>query len=514
MPEPSFDLLTQPWLFARPLGAGAEVKQLGLHDVLAHAHELADVEVPLPPATSGLWRVLALLTARVTGLDTADDLDEWLDRRAEVLGRGYLPERDIDAYFADHAGRFDLFDPDHPWMQDPRLREQCPKSAGVNKLVWGRPAGNNAVWLGHHVDADPAPVTSAEAAWSLLAWLYYGASGRCASRVVGETNEANATAGPLRRVVSFHPAGPDLFHSLVLNIPYPGDEVEDVPAPWETRELPDPLGLPPSGEGLAGRLVCRYRHALLLRPSADGGEVTDAWITWAWRQPGPEVRDPYVIYDTSRSGAIYARYAEAERAVWRDLDALLLKSSADGATRRPEILDWCGPNAGLPSEVRERLSLRAFGFDQDGQTRDKQWFSTTTPPVLRWLADEDAGAAPESTLRITTARDAAERSGRALRAVLINGWQATTGVAEGAGPWLRRGLTRYWQRAEREFWKIAFDETRTAPGNTFIHTAVEAFDHVTESYARRPRAAEALEKVRRGLYSGWVRPTPPPEEPQ
>lgn len=514
MSEPSFDLVNRPWLFARPLGAGSEVEQLGLHDVLTRAHELTDVEVPLPPATSGLWRVLAMLTARVTGLDTAEDLDEWLERRVEVLSRGCLPETDVGTYFASYAGRFDLFSPDRPWMQDPRLRDQCPKSAGVNKLVWGRPAGNNPVWLGHHVDADPVPVTSAEAAWSLLAWLYYGASGRCASRTVADTNEANVTAGPLRRVVSFHPVGPDLFHSLVLNIPYPGDDTEETPAPWETHELPDPLGLPPSGEGLAGSLVSRYRHALLLQPSDDGSEVTDAWITWAWRQPGPEVRDPYVIHDTSQAGAIYARHAEAERAVWRDLDSLLFRYSSDGSTQRPEILDWCGPNVDLSSEVRENLSLRAFGFDQDGQTRDKQWFAATTPPVLRWLTDENSGAAPESTLRVTTARDAAERSGRALRAVLINGWQATTGVSEGTGPWLQRGLTRYWQRAEQEFWNIAFDENRTGPGNTFIHTAVEVFDHITDPYARRPRAAEALEKARRGLYSGWVTPAPPPEEQQ
>lgn len=514
MPPPTYDLSIHPWLFARPLGAGAETKRMGLRDLLLHAPELADVEVPLPPATSGLWRVLAMLAARVTGLDVAEDLDEWLERRVDVLDRGCFREEDIDAYFAAHPGRFDLYDPSRPWMQDPRLREQCPKRSGVNKLVWGRPAGNNPVWLGHHIDSDPAPVTSAEAAWSLLAWLYYGPSGRCSSRTVEETSEANVTAGPLRRVVSFHPAGANLFQSLVLNIPFPGEDTEDTPAPWETTELPDPLGLPPSGEGLAGVLVSRYRHAVLLEPGPDGSEATDAWITWAWRHQGAHVRDPYLIYDTSKAGTVYARHADAARDVWRDLDALLLRSSSHGGTRRPEILDWCGPSSGLPPEVREKLSLRAFGFDQDGQTRDKQWFAATTPPVLQWLTDEDADGAPGSTLRITASRDAAERSGRALRTVLAKGWQAAVGTAEGEGPWLRRGLTRYWQRAEQEFWDIVFDAARPGPGNTFIHTAVEAFDHVTDSHARRPRTAEALEKVRRGLYSGWVAPVPGSEEPE
>src|SRR5699024_3062118 len=95
----TYCLATRPWLLARPLRAEAETKSIGLREVLARAHEYADVEVPLPPATAGLWRVLALLTARVTGLDTAEDLEDWLERRAQVLARGQLPEDAIDSYF-------------------------------------------------------------------------------------------------------------------------------------------------------------------------------------------------------------------------------------------------------------------------------------------------------------------------------------------------------------------------------------------------------------------------------
>src|SRR5699024_11465633 len=108
MPESVYDLATRSWLLARPLGAGAKAKSIGLREVLVRAHEYADVEVPLPPATAGLWRVLALLTARVTGLDTAEDLEDWLERRTDVLARGRLPEDAVNSYFAKYEGRFDL----------------------------------------------------------------------------------------------------------------------------------------------------------------------------------------------------------------------------------------------------------------------------------------------------------------------------------------------------------------------------------------------------------------------
>src|SRR5699024_11484191 len=75
------------------------------------------------------------------------------------------------------------------------------------------------------------------------------------------------------------------------------------PVPYTTL-FRSPLGLPPSGEGLAGLLVSRYRHALLLAPDSDGSHVVDAWITWAWRHPGPDLRDPYVIHDTSKAGDV------------------------------------------------------------------------------------------------------------------------------------------------------------------------------------------------------------------
>src|SRR5690606_34019413 len=169
---PSFDLTTAPWLVVRGRDVLSAPEMLGLRDVIVRSHELADVELPLPPASAVLWRMLALITARITGLDQApgkNPKSRWQARRARLLSEGRLDPAAVDAYFAEHAGRFDLFHPERPWLQDPRLREECPKSSGVNKLAWGRTAGQNQVWLGgHHHDLDPRPLDTAEAAWHLL----------------------------------------------------------------------------------------------------------------------------------------------------------------------------------------------------------------------------------------------------------------------------------------------------------------------------------------------------------
>jgi CRISPR system Cascade subunit CasA len=516
--SPSFDLIAEPWLPAR-LPDGTAGPPVGLRELLCRAHELSDAELPFPPASAQLWRVLALIVARITGLDTAEGASEWQRRRREALDSGNFSEEDVDAYLTPLRERFDLFHSERPWLQDPRLREQCAKSSGVNKLAWGRTAGQNQVWLGgHHHDLEPVPLSPEEAAWHLLATLGYGPSGRCTSRTVDGRSEANSTAGPLRGTVSFHPIGRNLFESLVLNVPFPEEEEGERkgggpdPAPWERDELPDPLGPPEESTGLAGVLVNQFRHAVLLSPNQDGSQVVDAHVTWALRERQVAPTDPYLIHQTSKDGRKYARPADSSRAVWRDLESLLAESTQEHF--RPELFTQLTSRTRLPLELREALRLRAFGFDQDGQTRDRQWFTASTPPVLRWLqesADSDEDHARALT-RIRVSREAAERSGRRLRDALTAAWKesnspsgGTVRTETGTGPWLRAGTARFWSTAEELFWRTVMDPASTGPGNGFILLALRAYDEVTAAYCFRPRVAKAVEQHRRRLFDGWTR---------
>lgn len=495
MNDPSrFDLKEEPWVPVRtPGGTRASV---GLTGLLIRAHEIADLEVPLPPAASGLWRVLYLLAARVTGLDAAADPAEFDARREELLAAGRFDPHRVEDYFGRYAGRFALFDTRRPWMQDPRLADECRATSGINRLVLGRPSGNNQVWFSHHHDGAPAPVPAAEAAWHLLAALCYGPSGRCTARTVGEVSEGNTAAGPLRGSLSCHPLGDDLFTSLLAGIPHtaggPGA------APWEQPDLPDPLAAPKGPGGLGWLLAGRHQHAVLLTPDAAGEHAVDATLTWAWRERQPAATDPYLAYQRNRKGEVYPRAASATRPWWRDAPALLAGDGGEHGPVRPAVLA-CASR--LPADACARLRLRVYGFDQDGQTRDRAFFTHVTPPGLHlgMLGEHDPAAA--AALRAAWA--AAEQGAGNLGYALACAWaQATTaGVKpDGRGRWAPPAEAAYWQRAEQVFRGLLAGPAPAGgdAAEAFTSLAEAVYDAAAQaSPSARPRVAGALARNRR-----------------
>lgn len=481
----SYDLLEQQWL---PVLKGPHTTLVGLREFLHNAHEFDDLAVPVPPAASGLWRILYAITARVTRLDIADG---WEDRQEEWMQRGEFDRSSVDAYLGQYRERFDLFHPDRPWLQDPRLRTQCTKTSGVNKLVFDRPSGQNQVWFGHYTDTDPVPLPAYEAAWYLVAQLYYGAAGRCTSREVRGQAFANTSAGPLRSVMSYHPVGRNLFESLILGVParLAENEAADL-CPWERHELPDPLGPPEPTTWPGGLLTGQANHAVLLVSAADGETVADAYVTWARRKTIPHTQDPYVVLRVNSQGDWNSLRADRSRALWRDVDALL--ADDPNGSYRPKIIN----TAAALDEGDQRI--RAYGFDQDGQAKDHQWFTAITPPILRWRLEQDRAAA----LGIGALHKAAEQVADRLKTVVRLAWQE---VARGKdkndriGPWVRPATAHYWAAAERAFWSLVYAESFDDPRRPFLRLGHESIDHATDYVGQRPRVARAVATAHRRL---------------
>ncbi|AJE40083.1 type I-E CRISPR-associated protein Cse1/CasA [Streptomyces nodosus] len=506
--EPLFPVSWSPVAEHHADGPSARV---GLLDLLLRSHEIEGLAVPDAPAHSALLRILYALTARVTGLDEAlEGPDDWQLLRDEVLADGCLPWKGIERYFARHRERFFLFDPEpggRPWMQDPRLSDQCDptSTAGVNKLVVTRPSGNNHSWFRHVRDASPDASTASEAVLNLLTWHYYGPSGRCSSRTVNGVTTASAKAGPLRTSLSYHPEGDTLFETLLAGLVPPTRDVaaERDLCPWEWDDLPDPDGPPPVLTGPCSRLTAGSMHALLLVPEEDGEGVRDAYITWAYRT-GRQTRpdDDYLIWQISKQGNAYPRPADSGRALWRDLDALLLIDPPGVAQpRRPTVFEWA-------VEVSAELRVHALGFEQDGQAKDTQFVDAVTPPVLGFVEKRSARTQPA----VGRLRALGERFGSRLDRALRRAWRTyVNDPKDSAHAWAQEGAGRYWPAAEREFWDRfgLLDRTgtaldggldATAARTAFLRLAVRAFDDVTASAARTQRGAKAVEEARIELF--------------
>ncbi|WP_082317745.1 type I-E CRISPR-associated protein Cse1/CasA [Streptomyces sp. NRRL WC-3549] len=513
MQDATYNLIDQPWIPVRwkpDTSLDARPDYLGLHDLFVQSADIASLAVADAPAHSALLRVLYALTARITGLDESGPGD-WGERRLDVRDNEAFDQAQVTAYFGPLRSRFFLYDPQggRPWMQDARLAQQCDteNTAGVNKLIVTRPSGNNHSWFRHDTDAAPDLPTAQEAALSLLIWHCYGPSGRCSSRDVNGTKSASATAGPLRTALSYHPEGESLFETLLAGLVPPASTVrrtEDL-CPWEWDTLPDPDRPPRASHGPCSRLTARSQHALLLVPADDGDHVQDAFITWAYRGERMPREDDYLIWQISQQGNRYPRPADAQRALWRDLDALLLQHPPAGNAHpeQPRVFDSA-------MEVSEDLRVRALGFDQEGQAKDTQFVDAGTPPVLGFAERND----PRTVPAVGRLRQLGELYGRRLDRAVKRAWAAYVKDAKAdGGAWAADAGARYWPRAEAEFWKrfACLDRTGTLPdagfdpGQTrraFLHLAEEAYDAVTAPVTRTLRGAKAVSEARIDLYGG------------
>ncbi|WP_053644872.1 type I-E CRISPR-associated protein Cse1/CasA [Streptomyces sp. XY431] len=441
----------------------------GVEGVLLGAHLLEELDFGVVPVESATRPVLAAFAARVAGLDAGNG-EGWLDRLEEVLERGRFEPAEVRGYLRQSRHEFGLYDQVRPFMQDPRLLSEVTEPGPAGRLAMDRPSGANAMWSGRM--AETAAVPSGEALGWVLAWRAFGPSGMGAVRTRGGRASKSCKAGPARSLLRWFPRGRNLFESLVLSIPppasWPSRSGEDL-APWESELLPDPLA-PPAPCGVVSLLTGRFAHAVLLVPGGDGAETVGCRVAWGTSVDLPAAVDPYVI-DRSAGGPIRADH---RRAMWRDVDALLLKERPAGkvTARRPQVFDTA-PD--LPVEVRRALRVRVLGWDQDKQDKNSAWVVAETPPVLELMEERS----PDGASAVAAAHRMAEEAGSLLYRSLARVWHELnpgrrSDDREGfVGP----AVAAFMEQAETEFWRVVADPSGAAP--QFWRLAREVFDEAT-----------------------------------
>lgn len=495
------DLRTEPLISVQARsevdGVDGNVILVGLRELLLHAHDYTDLAITIPPAAAGMLRVLYTLAARVTGIDQARTRAEFEQMRAQAAARGRFDETAVDGYLyrADLDNRWDLFDGKWPWLQDPHLAAQAELKP-VNVLDPTRPGSNSPIWWQHTWDHHaPALPTGVALCW-LLAHHWYGSGGTGGVRHVGKVRTHYMSAGPLRGTVSFSPLGRTLFETLIAGIPSPatatGTGVDA--APWEITERPDPLSQPPEATWPAGLLAGQSRHAVLLVPDATGNRVEGCYFTWGYKERHLPIADPYTIQDRRNDEAWHPRPADATRAVWRDVDALLADHAAH---RRPPVLT---DMLTLPDKWQPHLRVRVHGWDQDRKATDRMMFTATTPTLLRWMNENDPEAADAITRLHTAAEDIADVLRSALRTAYRSLGTGSPGRSKNKDvPWLAPAEAIYWPNAETLFWWSLHQRSFDQPYRAFLRIALDAVEAATRHIAHHPPVARELAKATRYL---------------
>lgn len=451
--RPRFNLVDEPWLPV--VDASGAVGEVGLRALFTHAHELRDLGLPFGLEYAATLRmVVAVLQAATRGPRSIRQKAEWLVDPVALRST-------IDEYLDRCHSRFELFDPERPFMQATVSGERLQPPA-VLRPDWS--SGNNATVFDHHFDARAEPLRPDVAARALLTTLLFQPGG-------GVSRPFNRTDSPGTKGIHVLVEAGDLWGTLVANTVNMKD---DAPAFWERdgRDLDlDSRRVKRSGtlpDGWLDRATWRSR-AVQLVPDEQGRVVGVRAHQHLKLADGPPF-DPYSPIRRPEGKQPFVMRASPERALWRDSEALLQGlGGRDHVTVVAEAL-----RTFEEAEIDGRPNLRLVGQVVNqakvADVRDGRL------PLLPQLLEEGTVVAVAGLVR--TAEDGVGAFRRAAHDALV-----AMGAAE---PWER---VRRW---ETDLWAAlgAFFPARV--------TGLEGLDDATRIFdeALRPWRGEVLMRVR------------------
>ena len=492
----SFNLIDEPWIPC--LRPDNTLIELGLREAILRAHEVREIAAESPLTTGALYRLLLTLLHRVYG--PADE-DAWL----ALWQAGRWEAGPLDAYLGRWRDRFDLFDPQHPFLQRADPRAGSVPAAVVVPELWSR---RNPTLFQHYVEDLGIALTPPQAARAMLATLSFGLAGTSGLGT-------NYTFAPCVDGAVFLAEGDSLFETLCLNLaryPRPEDGPDDRPA-WEVDDPSQPRRDRPLGRL---DLYTWPNRNILLIPESHGGSVVVREATMAPNLPlHPDVLDPMKCFRVdAKRGHLPLRFTE-ERALWRDVTVLL---AATESSRPPLAAWWLRRLAEWGYLPRgRRLRFVAMGMAND-QAKVNFIRAERLPLPLEYLAEKALVDAIEEALRLAeeVARQlwgAAQTLARVLLSPENGGTDAREprreDVASLTGQWAVE--RHYWSRLELPFRELLvalpgdLTGSRLAWRETLRTRACEALEWVCRSFEQDLRRIKAVVRARDQLRTGLAR---------
>jgi len=130
--------------------ADGRMDSVGIRDAFLKAHEIRDIRGDNPLERYALLRLLVAFAMDM--LNPEDSYD-----RVDLLEEGRFDPSVFDAYVAmceADGPRFDLFDPEHPFLQSVFIENERKNDSSVARICLTMPSGDNPVFFEHRREAE------------------------------------------------------------------------------------------------------------------------------------------------------------------------------------------------------------------------------------------------------------------------------------------------------------------------------------------------------------------------
>ena len=458
-----FSLLRESWI---PLLSHDDTLTFGsLRDALLRSAEWRGIGTSNPIEVLALYRLLLAICHRALGPGD-------LEQRATLLGD--WPNQKLEDYLEHWAERFDLFHPEHPFLQIAGLGSANLRPIPWMRLAPDRASGSERLLWDHSLHATPEVITPAQAAVTLVAHLQFTPGGLI--RALRSSGEQGPACGLLLTL----PMGNTLQETLALSLvpQTPGDHEQDQ-ASWEKappiiEDLKKKESAVRSPKGPADRYTWLSR-ALLLQP---GTSVTHLFYGAGLAPADSPKPDPMAATVTGKKGPFPLKIRE-DRAMWRDFHAL----TVDESSVQPET-------------IRTAAEIRSIQEDYDPITLLAGGLLPDQAKIVLWRLEERR----VSPRLLAAQEDAAGIANKALKSAESAGVQLRKAVFALCSAWLQNGgerssakgdvsnllnstqvMAHYWAALEPEFWKLV-DQLGQGQDS---HQALEEWRETLEGVVRR-----------------------------
>lgn len=339
MTEKRFNLVDEAWIPV--LDMSGKAVRVGLGSCFADSARIRDLAAR-PHERVALLRLLLCIAH--AALDGPQNGAAWRAAQQNLAEAAR-------AYLSDWRESFWLFHPQHPFLQIAALRKEGKKGAepeftALAKLDFARASGNNPLLFDHQGhDATPEP---AQLALDLLAFQNFHTGGLI-SQVIWNGVESNKSASDAPCVCSsmLHAflRGENLLRTLCANLPLPGileRHYQGLGPDWRGRpiwEMPpkhseDHAAVANATRTYLGRLVPLSRAVLL----GDKGMLLGEALLYpnCNNEKNPFVAEPSATLVLRKAQGKEEQVLLAfrpDRAAWRDLAAILVKTGAEEQSR-------------------------------------------------------------------------------------------------------------------------------------------------------------------------------------